>query len=51
MDVQPMMLMEMNDEAACEACDGETDVALGAWTCRSRWRALGNPSQIRETQS
>ena len=37
--MQPMMLMEMNDEAACEACDGDTDVALGAWTCRSRWRA------------
>ena len=34
-----MMLMEMNDEAACEACDGDTDVALGARTCRSRWRA------------
>ena len=39
MMMQPMMLMEMNEEAACEACDGDTDVALGAWTCRSRWRA------------
>ena len=39
MMMQPMMLMEMNDEAACEACDGDTDVALGARTCRSRWRA------------
>ena len=39
MVMQPMMLMEMNDEAACEACDGDTDVALGARTCRSRWRA------------
>ena len=39
MVMQPMMLMEMNEEAACEACDGDTDVALGARTCRSRWRA------------
>ena len=39
MVMQPMVLMEMNEEAACEACDGDTDVALGAWTCRSRWRA------------
>ena len=39
MVMQPVVLMAMNEEAVCGTCDGETDVALGAWTCRSRWRA------------